>query len=206
METVEERIYRRRWLTMLTLVSGLIVVIIDNTILNVALPSISQQLGASQAQLTGAILSYAVVFGSLQFTAGVLGDRWGRKRIFMIGLVLFGLASLAASQSQTPNQLVGFRALMAIGAAMITPQTLSILTNVFPPAERGRAIAIWAGCTGASLALGPIVGGFLVVDLWWMVAGGWRLVHYGSWMVDGGWRLMMCDDGCWCMLMGDNVR
>ena len=75
METVEERIYRRRWLTMLTLVSGLIVVIIDNTILNVALPSISQQLGASQAQLTGAILSYAVVFGSLQFTAGVLGDR-----------------------------------------------------------------------------------------------------------------------------------
>ena len=122
METVEERIYRRRWLTMLTLVSGLIVVIIDNTILNVALPSISQQLGASQAQLTGAILSYAVVFGSLQFTAGVLGDRWGRKRIFMIGLVLFGLASLAASLSQSPNQLVGFRALMAIGAAMITPQ------------------------------------------------------------------------------------
>jgi len=167
METVEERIYRRRWLTMLTLVSGLIIVIIDNTILNVALPSISHQLGASQAQLTGAILSYAVVFGSLQFTAGVLGDRWGRKRIFMIGLVLFGLASLAASQSQNPNQLVGFRALMAIGAAMITPQTLSILTNVFPPAERGQAIAIWAGCTGASLALGPIVGGLLLDYFWW---------------------------------------
>ena len=106
---------------MLTLVSGLIVVIIDNTILNVALPSISQQLGASQAQLTGAILSYAVVFGSLQFTAGVLGDRWGRKRIFMIGLVLFGLASLAASQSQNPNQLVGFRALMAIGVGNDKP-------------------------------------------------------------------------------------
>ncbi|CAB4863586.1 unannotated protein [freshwater metagenome] len=167
METAQEKIYRRRWLTMVTLVAGLIIVIIDNTILNVALPSISRQLGASQAQLTGAILSYAVVFGSLQFTAGVMGDRWGRKAIFMSGLVLFGISSLAASQAANPNQLVVLRAAMAVGAAMITPQTLSILTNVFPPAERGRAIAIWAGCTGASLALGPVVGGLLLDHFWW---------------------------------------
>jgi DHA2 family multidrug resistance protein-like MFS transporter len=158
---------RRRWLIMVTLVSSLIVVILDNTILNVALPSISRQLHASQAQLTGAILSYAVVFGSLQFSAGVLGDRWGRKRILMIGLVLFGLSSLAASRAGDPNQLIVLRAIMAIGAAMVTPQTLSILTNVFPPEERAKAIAIWAAFTGASLAIGPVVGGILLDHFWW---------------------------------------
>lgn len=158
---------RRRWLIMVTLVSSLTVVILDNTILNVALPSISRELNASQAELTGAILSYAVVFGSLQFSAGVLGDRWGRKRILLIGLVLFGLASLAASRAQDPTQLIALRAIMAIGASMVTPQTLSILTNVFPPEERGKAIAIWAAFTGASLALGPIVGGLLLDNFWW---------------------------------------
>lgn len=158
---------RRRWWIMVTLVSSLIVVILDNTILNVALPSISRELGASQAELTGAILSYAVVFGSLQFSAGVLGDRWGRRRILMIGLVLFGLSSLAASRAGDPNQLIALRAIMAIGAAMVTPQTLSILTNVFPPEERGKAIAIWAAFTGASLAIGPVVGGLLLDHFWW---------------------------------------
>ncbi|HCK79055.1 MAG TPA: MFS transporter [Actinobacteria bacterium] len=161
------KVYNRRWLIMLTLVSGLIIVILDNTILNVALPSISRQLGASQGQLTGAILSYAVVFGSFQFTAGVLGDRWGRRRVFLTGLLIFGVTSLAASQSKDPTQLIFWRAGMAVGAALITPQTLSILTNVFPPKERGRAIGIWAGCTGASLSLGPVLGGLLLDHFWW---------------------------------------
>jgi EmrB/QacA subfamily drug resistance transporter len=158
---------RQRQLILLTLVASLIVVILDNTILNVALPSISRELGASQAQLTGAIAAYAVVLGSLQFSAGVLGDRWGRRRVLLIGLFLFGLASLAASFAADPTQLIVFRGLKAVGAAMVLPQTLSILTNVFPPEERPRAIGVWTGFTGASLALGPIVGGLLLERFWW---------------------------------------
>jgi EmrB/QacA subfamily drug resistance transporter len=158
---------RQRWLILITLVTALAVVILDNTVLNVALPTISRELGASQAELTGAILSYAVVFGSLQFSAGVLGDRWGRRRVLLIGLVLFGLASLAASFAQDPTQLIAFRALMAVGASMVPPQTLSILTNVFPPEERAKAIGVWTAITGASLAIGPILGGFLLEHFWW---------------------------------------
>ena len=158
---------RRRWLIMVTLVSSLIVVIMDNTILNVALPTISRELGASQAELTGAILSYAVVFGSLQFSAGVLGDRYGRKRVLLLGMTLFGLSSLLASFASDPNQLIVYRAVMAIGASMVPAQTLSILTNVFPPEERPKAIAIWTAFTGASLAVGPIIGGILLENFWW---------------------------------------
>src|SRR6478752_6934508 len=98
-----ETIYKRRWLILFSLVLSLMVVILDNTILNVALPSISRELGASQAQLTGAILSYAVVFGSLQFSAGVLGDRYGRLRVLTLGLVIFGVFSLLASFAKNPN-------------------------------------------------------------------------------------------------------
>jgi EmrB/QacA subfamily drug resistance transporter len=162
-----ETIYKRRWLILVSLVISLMVVILDNTILNVALPSISRELDASQAELTASILSYAVVFGSLQFGAGVLGDRYGRRRILVIGLVIFGVFSLLAAFAKDPNQLIVFRALMAIGASMVPPQTLSIITNVFPPAERGRAIGIWAGFTGAALGVGPIFGGFLLEHFWW---------------------------------------
>jgi EmrB/QacA subfamily drug resistance transporter len=108
-----------------------------------------------------------VVLGSLQFSAGVLGDRWGRRRVLLIGLSLFGMASLAASFAADPNQLIAFRGLKAVGAAMVLPQTLSILTNVFPPEERPRAIGVWTGFTGASLALGPILGGLLLEHFWW---------------------------------------
>jgi EmrB/QacA subfamily drug resistance transporter len=124
-------------------------------------------LGASQAELTGAILSYAVVFGSLQFSAGVLGDRYGRKRVLLLGMTLFGLSSLLASFASDPNQLILYRAIMAIGASMVPAQTLSILTNVFPPEERPKAIAIWTAFTGASLAVGPILGGILLENFWW---------------------------------------
>jgi DHA2 family multidrug resistance protein-like MFS transporter len=158
---------RRRWLILVALVSSLIVVIMDNTILNVALPTISRDLGASQAELTGAILSYAVVFGSLQFSAGVLGDRYGRKRVLLLGMTLFGLSSLLASFASDPNQLIVYRAVMAIGASMVPAQTLSILTNVFPPEERPKAIGIWTAFTGASLAVGPVIGGFLLEHFWW---------------------------------------
>jgi MFS transporter, DHA2 family, multidrug resistance protein len=162
-----ETIYKRRWLILGSLVLSLMVVILDNTILNVALPSISQELDATQGQLTAAILSYAVVFGALQFSAGVMGDRYGRRRILMIGLVIFGIFSVLAAFAKDPTQLIVFRALMAIGASMVPPQTLSIITNVFPPAERGKAIGVWAGFTGAALGAGPIVGGLLVEHFWW---------------------------------------
>jgi DHA2 family multidrug resistance protein-like MFS transporter len=163
----QETIHRRRWAILASLVLSMLVVILDNTILNVALPSISSELGATQGQLTGAIMSYAVIFGALQFSAGVLGDRYGRRRLLVIGLIVFGLFSFLASTASTPEQLIVFRGFMAIGAALLTPQTLSIITNVFPPEERGKAIGIWGGMTGAGLGLGPVVGGLLLEHFWW---------------------------------------
>jgi len=145
----------------------LVVVILDNTVLNVALKTIQQDLGATQSDMEWAINSYTLVFAGLMFTAGVLGDRFGRRRLLLIGMVLFGGASALSAWSQSPGQLIATRALMGIGAAMIQPQTLSIIQNVFEPGERGRAIGIWAGVSGAGIALGPVIGGFLLEHFWW---------------------------------------
>ena len=145
----------------------LIVVILDNTILNVALKTIQHDLDATQSDMEWAINSYTLVFAGLMFTAGVLGDRFGRKRLLLIGMLLFGGASALSAWSGSPGQLIATRALMGIGAAMIQPQTLSIIQNVFEPGERGRAIGIWAGVSGAGIALGPVIGGFLLEHFWW---------------------------------------
>ena len=160
----------RRWLILSVLVISLLVVVLDNTILNVALRVLSdpeQGLGATQSELEWAINSYTLVFAGLLFSFGVLGDRFGRKRFLLIGLVLFGLASLVSAYAQDPGQLIAARALMGVGGAAIMPVTLSIISNVFDPSERARAIGIWAGSVGLAVAIGPILGGVLLEHYWW---------------------------------------
>lgn len=163
----QEAAYRNRWRILGVLVVSLLVVVLDNSILNVALPAISRELEATQSQLIWAVDSYALVFASLLFTWGVMGDRYGRRRVLLIGLTLFGVASALTAYSSSAEMLIVNRALMGIGGAAVLPVTLAIITNVFPPKERPKAIGIWAGAVGVAIALGPITGGFLLEHFWW---------------------------------------
>jgi len=165
-----QTIQRRRWVILCVLVVGLLAIVIDNTVLNVALKTIAEPaggLGASQSQLEWAINSYTLVFAGLLFTFGIVGDRIGRKRMLMIGLVVFGLGSLFSAYSHSPDQLIAARALMGLGGAAVMPQTLSIISNVFEPHERARAIGIWASAVGIGVAIGPVLGGTLLSHFWW---------------------------------------
>jgi EmrB/QacA subfamily drug resistance transporter len=165
-----QTIQRRRWVILSVLVVGLLAIVIDNTVLNVALKTIADPaggLGASQSQLEWAINSYTLVFAGLLFTFGIIGDRIGRRRMLMIGLVLFGLGSLFSAYSHSPDQLIAARALMGLGGAAVMPQTLSIISNVFEPHERARAIGIWASAVGIGVAIGPVLGGTLLSHFWW---------------------------------------
>ncbi len=157
----------RRWAILGVLVVSLLVVVLDNTILNIALPTIQRDLQASQGELVWAVDSYILVFAALLFTWGVLGDRYGRKRILVIGLIVFGSASAACAFALSPQMLIGFRALMGVGGAAVLPTTLAVITVVFPPHERGKAIGMWAGAVGAAVALGPILGGALLQHPQW---------------------------------------
>ncbi|MDH2424637.1 MFS transporter [Sphaerisporangium sp. TRM90804] len=160
----------RRWQILGVMVFSLLAIVLDNTILNVALKVISDPeagLGATQGQLEWAINSYTLVFAGLLFTFGVLGDRFGRKRMLQVGMILFGLSSLASAYAQDPAQLIVARAAMGFGAAAVMPATLAIISNVFSPQERGKAIGIWAGGVGLAVAIGPIIGGLLLEHFWW---------------------------------------
>ncbi len=161
---------RRKWVVLCVLIISLVAIVLDNTVLNVALKTISEPtagLGASQSQLEWAINSYTLVFAGLLFTFGVIGDRVGRKRMLIIGMALFGLSSLICSYAQTPAELIWARAAMGLGGAAVMPQTLSIITNVFDPLERPRAIGIWASAVGVAIAIGPVTGGVLLDHFWW---------------------------------------
>ncbi|MDQ3612348.1 MAG: DHA2 family efflux MFS transporter permease subunit [Actinomycetota bacterium] len=163
----QRTIHERRWLILSTLVLSLLVVVLDNTILNVALKTIQEDLRATQSELAWAVNAYTLVFAGLLFTYGVLGDRFGRRLALLVGLVLFALASLLAAFSTSPEALIASRAFMGIGAAAVMPSTLSIISNVFEAEERAKAIGIWAGFVGLAVAVGPITGGLLLERFWW---------------------------------------
>jgi EmrB/QacA subfamily drug resistance transporter len=159
--------YDKRWWALGALCLSLVVIVMDNTILNVALPTLARDLHATASQLQWMVDSYVLVFAGLLLTMGALGDRFGRKRALNVGLVFFGLGSIASAFSGSASTLIATRALMGVGGALIMPSTLSIITNIFPPHERGRAIGIWAGVSGFGIVLGPLVGGWLLEHFWW---------------------------------------
>ena len=163
----EDQKYQRRWWTLGVLSLSLVIIGLDNTILNVAIPTLQTELNASASQLQWMVDSYVLVFAGTLLTMGALGDRFGRARFLAGGLVLFGLSSAYAAFTQTAAELIAARAVMGIGAAMIMPATLSIITDVFPREERGRAIGIWAAVAGLGISLGPIAGGLLLENFFW---------------------------------------
>jgi EmrB/QacA subfamily drug resistance transporter len=157
----------RRWWALAVIDLCLLTVTMDNTILNVALPTISRQLSATGSQLQWIVDAYIVVFAGLLLISGTLGDRLGRRRLLLAGLGVFGIASTATVLVATPDQLILIRGLMGLGGALLMPATLSLITNLFSEAERPRAIATWAAVSGVGMVLGPIVGGALLEVFNW---------------------------------------
>ena len=151
-----------RWRMLGVLSLSLLIIGLDNTILNVALPTLQAEFGASGATLQWMVDSYLLVFAGLVLVFGTLGDRLGRKLLLQSGIALFGLASLGAIVAESTGQVIAVRALMGVGAAMIMPATLSIIANVFPAEERGRAIGVWAALAALGIGLGPLTGGLLL--------------------------------------------
>ena len=159
---------RRRWLALSVLCASLLAIVIDNTIVNVALPTLVRELGADVSELQWVVDAYTLVFAGLLLLAGALGDRFGRRRTLLSGLAVFGVASAAAAYAGGVDGLIIARAVMGAGAAFIMPATLSLLISVFTDVrERTMAIGIWAATAGLGVALGPVVGGFLLDHFWW---------------------------------------
>jgi EmrB/QacA subfamily drug resistance transporter len=164
---IDPRVHARRWWTLAVLCLSLVLIGLDNTILNVALPTIQRTFHATAAELQWLVDAYVLVFAGLLLTMGALGDRFGRARALQAGLVLFGGASALAPIVTDINQLIGIRVAMGVGGALIMPSTLSIIANVFPREERARAITIWAGVSGLGVGLGPLIGGLLIENFAW---------------------------------------
>jgi EmrB/QacA subfamily drug resistance transporter len=158
---------REKVIVLLTMCFALAMAMLDNTVVNVALPTISRELEAGVSDLQWIVDGYVLAFASLLLTGGILGDRYGRKKMFLAGLVIFTSASFLCGISQSTMQLIGARAIQGVGAALLMPGTLAIITVTFPPHERARAIGLWAGMSGLALALGPTIGGLMVEHLGW---------------------------------------
>ncbi|MFB4288982.1 MFS transporter [Nonomuraea sp. ATR24] len=157
----------RRWLILLVLCLSTLVLVVDNGVLTVAIPPLTEDLGAGAQDIQWIIDGYILVFAGLLLTAGSLSDRYGRRRVMIIGLVLFGVASLLATYAASPGQLIAGRVLMGIGGALVMPSTLSILITVFDDGERRRAMSIWSSVLMVGLVGGPVVGGALIAEFWW---------------------------------------
>jgi MFS family permease len=162
----------RRWLVLGVMSVGTLIVFLDDTIVNTALPRMSVDLGASISGLQWVVDAYVLVLAGLLLLCGSLGDRYGRRRVMTTGLVVFAGASAGAALSSTLGVLIVMRCLQGLGAALVLPATLSIITNVFPRAERGRAIAVWTAIGGVGVGLGPVIGGYLID------ASGWAAVFW----------------------------
>ncbi|MFG1755955.1 MFS transporter [Streptosporangium sandarakinum] len=165
--TVRAEPHPRRWWILGVLCLSLLVLVVDNTVLNLAIPSLMRDLGATPADIQWIIDAYVLVFAGLLLTAGSLSDRYGRRRFLIIGLLLFGGASLVAVLVTEPWQLVAARALMGVGGSILMPSTLSILITVFDDAERRKAIAAWSAVAMVGVIAGPTLGGFLLEHYWW---------------------------------------
>jgi MFS transporter, DHA2 family, multidrug resistance protein len=159
---------RSPWSVLIVLAGALALISLDNTIVNVALPTLQEELGATTADLQWVVDAYSVLFAGTLLLAGSLGDRFGRRRALVVGLVIFGLGSFVAGFATTPDVLIVCRAVMGVGGAFIMPSTLAILVQVFTePSARAQAIGVWAAVAGAAVALGPIIGGLLIEYTTW---------------------------------------
>jgi EmrB/QacA subfamily drug resistance transporter len=157
----------RRWWTLGAVAFGLFMIMLDNTVVNVALPSIQRDLDIGLSELQWIVTGYALTFAALMLTGGKLADHYGRRLIFVVGLIVFTLASLACGLADSGELLIAARVVQGMGAALMNPSTLSIISATFPPEQRGMAIGIWAGVSALALAIGPLVGGLLTEHLHW---------------------------------------
>src|SRR5438132_5578942 len=157
----------RKWWTLGAVAFGLFMIMLDNTIVNVALPSIQRDLGIGISELEWVVNGYALTFAVLMLTGGKLADLLGRRRIFIAGLLIFTASSLACGLAGSAGVLIGARVVQGVGSALMNPATLSIITATFPPRQRGMAIGAWAGGSAMALAIGPLVGGIITEQANW---------------------------------------
>ena len=162
-----DSVLARRWWILAVMSIGTLIVFIDNTVVNTALPAISVDLGAATSTLQWVVDGYVLILAGLLLLGGSLGDRFGRKRWMTVGLVIFGAGSAGAAMSGSAGQLITFRAVQGLGAALVLPATLSIITNTFPRKERAKAIGIWTAVGALGLSIGPALGGYLVDNISW---------------------------------------